>query len=432
MADAPPPEQEPQARQVQRQPINFSLTPANANPDILDYSSKAGYSIWTSGTAPLSNDLFDCNPDGLCDFLELVDHRSTVMGWKNNLLGIPQDINDPMAKWTDFISSYGTIDLEHLQRYARTYAGQPSRVAQDSMMLYTCLHASLSRVGRNKVTIYAKEYTIDEFKDGVLFLKIIIRQSSIDTNATTASIRNQLADIGTYLATVNFDITKMNKRVNLLLEALQARGGTTHDLLNNLFRAYRTVKDREFIRYMTQKESNFKEGTIELNASKLMLLAENKFKTLTEKGEWQAPSAEEEKIVALRAELEALKRKRDGNKGQQNQSGKHNARRGKRDRDKSNRKDNEARRRNRQAPEWVNQLPKPGEPTQKEVDGKTWYVCEHHKKWCLHRTEDCKKKGLENNKGPGKKQAENKRALRANKATVRWSDIENEDDSSKE
>ena len=42
------------------------------------------------------------------------------MGWKNNLLGIPQDINDPMAKWTDFISSYGTIDLEHLQRYART------------------------------------------------------------------------------------------------------------------------------------------------------------------------------------------------------------------------------------------------------------------------------------------------------------------------
>jgi len=412
-------------------PLNFSLTPANANPDILDYSTKAGYSIWTSGTAALSNDLFDCTPDGLRDFLELVDHRSIVMGWKNNLLGIPHDINNPVARWTDFISSYGTIDLEHLQRYARTYAGQPSRVAQDSMMLYTCLHASLSRVGRNKVTIYAKEYTIDEFKDGVLFLKIIIRQSSIDTNATTASIRNQLADIGTYLATVNFDITKMNERVNLLLESLQARGGTTHDLLNNLFRAYKTVKDREFIRYMTQKESDFEEGTIELNAAKLMLLAENKFKTLTEKGEWQAPSAEEEKIVALRTELEALKRRKDGNQGQRNQNG-NNARRGKRDREKGNRKDNNARRRNRQAPEWVNQLPKPGEPTQKEVDGKVWYVCEHHKKWCLHRTEDCKKKGLDHHKELGKKRAENKRVLRATTATVRWSDIEHDDESSQE
>ena len=82
--------------------------------------------------------------------------------------------------------------------------------------------------------------------------------------------------------------------------------------------------------------------------------------------------------------------------------------------------------------EWVNQLPKPGEPTQKEVDGKVWYVCEHHKRWCLHRTEDCKKKGLDHHKEPGKKRAENKRVLRATKATVRWSDIEHDDESSQE
>ena len=50
-----------------------------------------------------------------------------------------------------------------------------------------------------------------------------------------------------------------------------------------------------------------------------MKLADIKFKTLQQKGQWQAPSPEEEKIVALEAKLRSvegkLKRKRDEKKG---------------------------------------------------------------------------------------------------------------------
>mmetsp|Transcript_8639 Transcript_8639/g.17704 ORF Transcript_8639/g.17704 Transcript_8639/m.17704 type:complete len:97 (-) Transcript_8639:3298-3588(-) len=85
-----------------------------------------------------------------------------------------------------------------------------------------------------------------------------------------------------------------------------------YNLLTNLFRAYKTVKDKEFLRYIKQKEqSDYEDGDIkDLTPQKLMSLAKNKYnKLLTDKGVWNAPSEEEEKIIALQTEVNALKGK---------------------------------------------------------------------------------------------------------------------------
>jgi hypothetical protein len=77
-----------------------------------------------------------------------------------------------------------------------------------------------------------------------------------------------------------------------------------------LFRAFKAVKDTEFLCYIKQKESDYEDGDLEdLTPERLMSLAKNKYKLLTDKGVWNAPSEEEEKIIPLQSEINALKGK---------------------------------------------------------------------------------------------------------------------------
>ena len=55
-----------------------------------------------------------------------------------------------------------------------------------------------------------------------------------------------------------------------------------------------------------------------MNPKKLMSLADTKCKTSVEKGVWEAPSAEEEKIIASQAKYESLKRQFNDNKNEKN------------------------------------------------------------------------------------------------------------------
>jgi hypothetical protein len=51
-------------------------------------------------------------------------------------------------------------------------------------------------------------------------------------------IRTKLTNLDVYMGQVGNDIDKFNKYVQNLLEALNARGETTTDLLTNLFKGY--------------------------------------------------------------------------------------------------------------------------------------------------------------------------------------------------
>eukprot|EP00978_Attheya_sp_CCMP212_P001859 scaffold3831_cov35-Attheya_sp.AAC.1 len=89
--------------------------------------------------------------------------------------------------------------------------------------------------------------------------------------------------------------------VQLLMKALTARGETTNDLLSNLFKGYLAASDKVFLLYMTCKQEEYEEGKV-YNPKMIMNLANTKYKTLKQKGEWNAPTAEEEKILALEAQ----------------------------------------------------------------------------------------------------------------------------------
>ena len=182
----------------------------------------------------------------------------------------------------------------------------PASAAQDTNMLYHCLIGSLPKSDRTKVTVWEEQYKIKGKPSGNILLKIIIRESHLNSNATTTSIINQLSSLYQFITTIGCDITKFNVHVQMLLEGLASRGETTHNFLSNLFKGYAATSDTTFTSYIKRKQEEYEDGT-NIKTTALMSLADKKYKTLKIKGTWNAPSQEEEEILALKTEIEKLK-----------------------------------------------------------------------------------------------------------------------------
>ena len=193
-------------------------------------------------------------------------------------------------------------------------------------------------------------------------------------------IRDKLSSLDLYLPTIGHDIVKFNAYVKDLLDSLNARGETTHDLLSNVFKAYKSTSDKTFVEYIRKKEDQYDEGD-DIDVDLLMLQAGNKYKTMVQQGTWAAPSAEEEKIIALESKIQQLQ-KSSSKKGKKNSQPKGKA---KKDSGKSRTK----------KPDWMTKEPAPHEMNKsKKVNNREYWWCKTHKSWCRHKDSECKGLGI--------------------------------------
>lgn len=352
---------------------NFALYPGVAIEGIIDYSTTDGRKYFDRATAKVSEELFDANPEGLYGFVKNVEHHAQKFGWTNEhggIFWIPEDLEDPNAgNFKNLLASYGEMSLETIREWEETYLNTECREAQDSVQAYYALQSSLSETGLRKVNVYESQYKINGTPSGLLFWKIILRESHLDTNATAMSIRVKLgmAALERFIADIYYDITKFNQHVLMLLDALQARGEQTHDLLSNLFSTYATVKDEEFRAYMTTKRSEYEDGTRLYTHSELMVLAENKYKNLRLNNKWSHESYDD-KIMALEAkqaktnkELDKIRRKKTGGTPK-----------GRKDGEKGGSEKN----RNDDLPDWMFKEPAEGELKKpRKYQNKDWWYC---------------------------------------------------------
>jgi hypothetical protein len=287
--------------------VPFALTPAIAIQGIINYQKTSGRKLYLGATAKLDEELYDCKPEGLFQFLQSLAHRAQNIGWnaEDGILMIPDDPADIASAQTYLIDNYGVTTLESIRNFEASYIDRNNRGAQDTNMLYSCLMNSISKEGKTKILIWKSQYTVNDKLSGNLLLKVIIRESHLDTNATTATIRTKLSSLDSYLPTIGSDITKFNGYVRMLIDSLAARGETTQDLLTNLFKGYQAASDKSFVEYIGRKLEKYEEGE-NITADGLMEQASNKFKLLKVHGKWNAPSQEEEKILALEARVKQL------------------------------------------------------------------------------------------------------------------------------
>ena len=375
-----------------------ALTPARDMRGVLDYTLKSHNMFFKEATAKLEEDLFDLNSDTFFAFMNSVQERARKQGWSapDGILWVKPRPNAPKI---NILESYGSITLERIRKHELTYWDKGTRASQDDRMLYECIMASISMEGKMKVQVKKDEYLLyssieeDHVPSGLCFLKVVIRKSYLDSNATMGMIREQLSALDLYMPTIGNDITQFNNHVTRLENALRARGEKTLDLLTYLFKAYNACTDKEFVKYIRDIQTDHEMSSKPISAKMLMSQAEKKYRILVTTKRWQAPTDTEEKLIALQAKLTSLQqklgnRKRDNNSDKNknnNNEGGNNSKKPKRDNGKKSGK-----------PSWFKHPPEAGQMHQtKRWNNIDWHYCcsETGGKcggiWRKHNPKDC-------------------------------------------
>jgi hypothetical protein len=361
--------------------VTFALTPARVSSSIIDYSSSEGMKLYNKSTAALSI-IFDGDSINLKTWLEKLWEHSTEFNW-DTIVTIPD--NDGTKR--NLITNFGQLSKANVKAHAVHYVNSKTRDAQNSMQMAICITASLSIRALNKVINDAHHYRFNGVTSGPLLLKYLIDATYVDTVATCHLICSKLGDLDDYMVSINSNVEKFNTHVKVLIAGLAARGEESNDITINLFKGYKAASDQVFVKYIKDKETIMHEGS-KISDQLLMNLALNKYLLLIEDNTWNTKTEDQEKVIALSAQLDLLKQ---SNKSFLKKLG-------------ASRKTPKkkippiaapaaAPRGGRQGQEkyaWKLIPPTDGSTT-KVMNGKTYYWCDGHEAWTLHKPSECRK-----------------------------------------
>jgi hypothetical protein len=244
-------------------------------------------------------------------FIEALKRKADSMGWSKGTKQITKFTNRDGAD-VDIIKNYGQIDIATLKTVCERFckageADSTTQARQNNKMMSMCLANSLSLSAKVQLLTYKNEYIFDGVEYAPLMHKVTMRLATIDSVATTQMLRDNLQNLSVFASTVSGDIDKINTELNKNYSQILARGATVDDPLNLLFNAYLVVPCYHFKTYMKQKHNGYLDGTLTLTHEVLMAFAKAHFDYLKNTGQWGAKSPDDEKIVAMAAEINALK-----------------------------------------------------------------------------------------------------------------------------
>ena len=387
--------------------VTFALAPGRANAQVLDYTTTEGIKLYGKAVAPLDPP-YDLKSGGLYAFLQKVRNRSVKQQWEDILnidVPLPIPIQGQAVPKYNLVTQYGRMTKAHVETSTRTYTFLETRDAQNSHQLFQFLYGSMDDAAQARLGVQERDYLIHApaqpavlIFNGPLYLKTIIGLAHIDTRATAAHIRQSLAKLPAKLAELNFDISEFNDYVKLQRGALLARGEESTNLLVNLFDALASVPDVPFTQYVDRMKDDYDESDPKVTVDYLMDRCELKCKVLQRRGKYNVPSKEEEKIIALSAEVDRMKTAssvlqakiasqkdehaagggagRGGGRGGRGGGGRGG--RGGRGRTSTG------------VWAWKDVPPATGASHTKVVESKTYYWCPKHLAWCLHAPAECR------------------------------------------
>ena len=266
-------------------------------------------------------------------------------------------------------------------------------------MCYYFLADSLINDFQTTVLLYADTYSVNNVPVASALLKQIIILTRVDNPVSTMHIRETLIEAKQKLLILKGDITEFSRWVRKQMGRLHAREQEAVDLLYYLWKAYKAAPDEEFIIYIKDLKSQCDDGRAHYTAEELMVRAENKYEArlLDEENAWGKPTEDQEKIVAMTAEIKSLKQERKGNTASKPTKPKttNKTQPAKKAQPKKT-KDQKKRTGDKWA--WKNKPPKDSDSKEnnehvKTFEGKKYYWCTNHKSgagmWTLHHPSDC-------------------------------------------
>jgi len=389
------------AQPVQDRTLN-AISPALAQPDILDYSTGHGAKIFSKATEPLPTQFSVTNPN-IRVFLSEIQVRSESFGW-HDLLNVNIADEDQAEVIKSMTHEHGQCNLEQVHRESTRYINSNTRKRQNNYQLFVCINQSIDDNTKRVLATEESKYHVNGHPCGISYLKLLLQKAEVDTRATASYIRRNLTQLHTYMQTdAKGDIKKFNQYVNDLMITLSSRGETSSDIIINLFTGYLACSDKKFVEYIEKCQDKYEDGA-SFTYQELMSKAEKKYQARMMTKEWNTLTHEQEEIVALKAQLAAISDKRGKKEINTNERflQKKGNNKGNKKPYQKNSKEKKKDFGNRNG--WRSVKPAPDEPKSKDVEGVTWHYCNNHQYWCKHETKDChmkqkhtavKKKSLE-------------------------------------
>ena len=280
-----------------------------------------------------------------------------------------------------------------------TYINTPTRDAQDNDMFYYFIADSLTNDFHTTVLLYTDVYTVANVPIVSALLKQMIILTRVDNPASTMHIREMLIESKSKLLLLKGNITEFNQWVRKQMGRLHAHEQEAVDLFYYLWKAYKAAPDDEFIVYIKDLKSQCDDGQVTFTAEDLMVRMENKYEAqlLDEENTWGKPTEDQEKIVAMTAEINSLKKARGSTATpkpiKQKATGKTQA-----NKKAQPKKMKEQKKKMNDKWAWKSKPPKETDGKEnnafiKTFEGKKYYWCLNHNNgtgmWTLHHPNDC-------------------------------------------
>ena len=119
------------------------------------------------------------------------------------------------TEYQSILDEHGIIPMEQIRNFETLYLDTETRMAQDNFMMYKYLLDTLTKEAKAKAMIYKTEWHVGKTPSDLLLLAVVIRESSITTNATIASLRTKLSSLDHLIIELGGGIDKFNSQVKL-------------------------------------------------------------------------------------------------------------------------------------------------------------------------------------------------------------------------
>ena len=129
-----------QGTRTARLPMRFARTPARLDRLVIDYSTKAGMSLYDKGTKSLfeADEKFDLKSEDVVSFMDSLSHHAKKNGWDIFT------INDGTVN-KSLLTEYGELTLANVKAFIDPVIGAMDRQSQEDDQLFTCLMNSLAK-----------------------------------------------------------------------------------------------------------------------------------------------------------------------------------------------------------------------------------------------------------------------------------------------
>ena len=232
-------------------PVEFHLSPALAVTGVIDYSTPEGRKYFDKSIEKLNEELFDCETDDLHLFIDSLKERAREMGWDIPGVGITDvflDPLDPDSEYINILDNHGELTLEQIWAFEATCINSTLRTAQDAYAMCRCMMNSMSKSAIKRLGMWKDEYTVNGQASANFLLKVVVRESGLDTKTTATYIRTCLNNLTAHVGSVGDDVLKFNAYAKGLVRSLQERGESSNDLFINLTQGYLACTDKTFKR----------------------------------------------------------------------------------------------------------------------------------------------------------------------------------------